>query len=103
MSPGSRLAWPRRCSLGPDRRGRRDRGGGQAVQLGELPRAVLHCVLASASYRATEIDTVFRPDRSQAFLTSARTWVDAHTDQAISVGSLLLGFWLTGDSLYLIT
>jgi hypothetical protein len=50
-----------------------------------------------------EIDTVFRPDRSQAFLTSARTWVDAHTDQAIIVGSLLLGFWLTGDSLYLIT
>jgi len=38
----------------------------------------LYCVLASASYLAMEIYTVFRPDRSQAFLTSARTWVDAH-------------------------
>ena len=63
----------------------------------------LYCVLASASYLAMEIYTVFRPDRSQAFLTSARTWIDAHTDQAIIVGSLLLGFWLIGDSLYLIT
>jgi hypothetical protein len=63
----------------------------------------LYCVLASASYVAMEIYTVFRPDRSQAFLTSARTWIDAHTEQAIIVGSLLLGFWLIGDSLYLIT
>ena len=63
----------------------------------------LYCVLASASYLAMEIYTVFRPDRSKTFLTSARTWIDAHTEQAIIVGSLLLGFWLIGDSLYLIT
>ena len=63
----------------------------------------VYCVLASASYLAMEIYTPFRPDRSQAFLTSARTWVHAHTDQAIIVGSLLLGLWLIGDSLYLIT
>jgi hypothetical protein len=40
----------------------------------------LYCVLASASYLAMEIYTVFRPDRSQTFLTSARTWIDAHTE-----------------------
>ena len=28
--------------------------------------------------------------------------MDTHTDQVIIVGSLLIGFWLIGDSLYLI-
>ena len=45
---------------------------------------------------------MFRPDRSRAFLASARAWIDAHTDQAIILGSLILGFWLIGNSLYLI-
>jgi threonine/homoserine/homoserine lactone efflux protein len=62
----------------------------------------LYCVLASASYLAMEIYTVFRPERSQAFLVWVRTWIDAHTDQAIIVGSLLIGLWLIGDSIYLI-
>jgi threonine/homoserine/homoserine lactone efflux protein len=60
------------------------------------------CVLASASYLAMELYTVFRPDRSQVFLAGVRTWIDAHTDQAIIIGSLVLGFWLIGNSLYLI-
>jgi threonine/homoserine/homoserine lactone efflux protein len=62
----------------------------------------LYCVLASASYLAIEIYTAFRPDRSQALLASTRTWISAHSDQAIIVGSLILGFWLIGNSLYLI-
>ena len=49
-----------------------------------------------------EIYTVFKPERSQAFLARSRSWIDAHTDQAIIIGSLLIGFWLIGDSLYLI-
>jgi threonine/homoserine/homoserine lactone efflux protein len=60
------------------------------------------CVLASASYVAMELYTAFRPDRSQVFLASTRTWIDAHTDQAIIIGSLVLGFWLIGNSIYLI-
>jgi threonine/homoserine/homoserine lactone efflux protein len=60
------------------------------------------CVLASASYLAMELYTVFSPDRSQVFLASTRTWIDAHTDQAIIIGSLVLGFWLIGNSIYLI-
>jgi len=60
------------------------------------------CVLASASYLAMEIYTVFRPGQSQAFLGRVRTWIDAHTDQVIITGSLILGFWLIGYSTYLV-
>ncbi len=62
----------------------------------------LYCVLASSSYLFMELYTVFRPRQSQALLTRARAWIDAHTDQAVIVGSLVIGFWLIGDSLYLI-
>jgi len=62
----------------------------------------LYCVLASASYLFLEIYTAFRPARSQALMGGVRTWVDTHSDQVIIVGSLLIGFWLIADSLYLI-
>jgi hypothetical protein len=62
----------------------------------------LYCVLASSSYLAMEIYAVVRPAQSQAFLVRCRTWVDSHTDQAIIVGSLIIGFWFIADSLYLI-
>ena len=64
---------------------------------------VLYCVLASSSYLAMEIYAGFRPGQSQAFLARFRTWMDTRTDQVIIVGSLILGFWLIGNSLYLIT
>ena len=60
------------------------------------------CVLASASYLAMEIYAVFRPGQSQALLARFRTWIDSHTDQAIIVGSLILGLWLIANSIYLI-
>ena len=60
------------------------------------------CVLASASYLAMEIYAVFRPGQSQVLLARFRTWIDTHTDQVIIVGSLLLGFWLIANSIYLI-
>jgi len=62
----------------------------------------LYCVLASSSYLAMEIYAVIRPDQSQALLARTRTWIDVHTDQVIIVGSLLIGLWLIGDSIYLI-
>jgi threonine/homoserine/homoserine lactone efflux protein len=62
----------------------------------------LYCILASASYLAMEIYAVFRPDQSQAFLTRTRAWIDAHTDQAIIAGSLIIGLWLMANSIYLI-
>ena len=60
------------------------------------------CVLASASYLAIELYAGFRPAAVQAFLARLRTWMNSHTDQAIIFGSLILGFWLIANSLYLI-
>ena len=60
------------------------------------------CVLASSSYLAMEIYAVVKPRQSQALLARFRTWIDTHTDQVIIVGSLILGFWLIADSIYLI-
>ena len=62
----------------------------------------LYCVLASASYLAMETYAVFRPAQSQALLGRARAWINSHTDQVIIAGSLIIGFWLIADSLYLI-
>jgi Sap, sulfolipid-1-addressing protein len=62
----------------------------------------LYCVLASASYLALQIYAVARPGQSQALLAWFRTWIDTHTDQVIIVGSLIIGFWLIGNSIYLI-
>jgi threonine/homoserine/homoserine lactone efflux protein len=62
----------------------------------------LYCVLVSSSYLAMEIYAIVRPAQSQALLHRARTWIDSHTDQVIIAGSLIIGFWLIADSLYLI-
>ena len=62
----------------------------------------LFCVLGSASYLAMEIYAGFRPGQSQAFLARFRTWMETRTDQVIIVGSLILGFWLIANSIYLI-
>ena len=60
------------------------------------------CVLASASYLALVIYAGFRPGQSNALLGRFRTWMETHTDQVIILGSLILGFWLIANSLYLI-
>ncbi len=62
----------------------------------------LYCVLASSSYLAMEIYAVLRPAQSHAFLARFRAWIDNHTDQAIVLGSLIIGLWLIVNSLSLI-
>ena len=62
----------------------------------------LFCVLASASYLGLEIYAGFWTGQSQPFLARFRAWIDTHTDQIIIAGSLILGFWLIGKSIYLI-
>jgi hypothetical protein len=59
-------------------------------------------VLASSSYLAMEIYAGFRPMQSEAFLARFRTWMETRTDQVIIFGSLILGFWLIANSIYLI-
>jgi hypothetical protein len=63
---------------------------------------VLFCVLASSSYLAMEIYAGVRPSQSQVLLAGFRTWIDAHTDQAVIWGSLILGFWLVANGINLI-
>jgi len=60
------------------------------------------CVIATSSYITLEIYAGFRPEQSQFFLAKIRTWMNTHTDQVIIVGCLILGFWLIGNSIYLI-
>ena len=60
------------------------------------------CVLASASYLAMEIYVGLRPDKSQALLARLSSWIDAHTDQVIIFGSLVLGLYLIAKDIYLI-
>jgi hypothetical protein len=63
---------------------------------------VLFCVLGSASYLAMEIYAGLRPAKSQTLLAGFRIWIDAHTDQVIIWGSLILGFWLIANSINLV-
>jgi threonine/homoserine/homoserine lactone efflux protein len=60
----------------------------------------LFCIVATSSYLAMEIYTGIRPEPAKAFLARLRTWIDTHTDQAIIIASLVLGFWLVGKSIY---
>ena len=63
----------------------------------------LFCVIATSSILAMEIlDAGFRPQPAQAFLARLRHWIDTHTDQVIIIVSLVLGFWLVGNSIYYI-
>jgi len=62
----------------------------------------LFCAIATATYLVMEIYAGFKPAETQAFLSRTRAWIDSHTDQVIVIVSLVLGFWLIADSIYLI-
>jgi hypothetical protein len=49
-----------------------------------------------------EIYAAVRPEQSQALLARLRKWIDSHTDQVIIYGSLILGFWLIANSIYVL-
>jgi hypothetical protein len=63
---------------------------------------VLFCLLATSSFLAMELYAAFAPAAASARLGQMREWIDGHKDQAIIVGSLVVGFWLAGHSIYLI-
>lgn len=60
----------------------------------------MFCVVSSSTYLAMEIYAAVKPENTQAFLTRIRTWIDTHTDQVIVFGSIGLGFWLVGKSIF---
>ncbi|MEV7774367.1 GAP family protein [Kitasatospora sp. NPDC086791] len=57
------------------------------------------CVLATSSQLAMEFYTVFAPDAAETRLEQLRRWIVDHQEQAIVVLSLVIGFWLVGQSL----
>jgi threonine/homoserine/homoserine lactone efflux protein len=63
---------------------------------------ILYCVLASSSYLAMQIYAMVRPSQSQQMLARFRAWIDAHTDQAVIGGSLIIGLYLIAKDIYLI-
>jgi hypothetical protein len=61
------------------------------------------CVLATSSFLYLELYATFRPTPAAARLKALRAWLDTHQDQVIVVVLLLLGSWLAGKSIYLLT
>jgi Sap, sulfolipid-1-addressing protein len=63
---------------------------------------IVFCLICTASILAMELYAVFSPEASKQRLDGLRNWINTHRDQAIIVLSLIIGFWLVGDSTYLI-
>jgi hypothetical protein len=70
--------------------------------VGDWLALVMFCLLATSSFLVMELYAALSPEAAQAGLGRIRTWIDAHTDQAIIIGSLALGGLLLADSIYLI-
>ncbi|MEY2226388.1 GAP family protein [Streptomyces sp. BF23-19] len=61
------------------------------------------CLLASSGLLAAELYMVFAPEAAQDRLLRMRAWMEGHKDEAIVFVCLLLGLWLTGQSIYELT
>ncbi|MFD7443324.1 GAP family protein [Streptomyces sp. NPDC059909] len=61
------------------------------------------CLLATASLLAAELYMVFAPEAAGARLRAMRDWLERHEEPAIVFGCLILGLWLTGNSIYQLT
>jgi hypothetical protein len=61
---------------------------------------ILFCLVSTSTYLVMEIYAGFRPAQTQALLERIRNWIDTHTDQVIIIGSVVLGFYLIGKSVY---
>ncbi|MEV1051943.1 GAP family protein [Streptomyces sp. NPDC049887] len=61
------------------------------------------CILATASLLTAELYTVFAPEAAGVRLKRLRSWLQEHQEPAIIVGCLVMGLWLTGNSIYQLT
>jgi len=55
------------------------------------------CLLATSSFIVLELYAVFAPAASTA-LAALRSWLDAHGNEVLIILCLVVGFWLTGQS-----
>jgi hypothetical protein len=69
---------------------------------GDWLALIFFCLIATSSFLVIELYTVFAPEAAGARMELVRKWIDVHTEQAIVVGSLVVGFWLLADSIYVI-
>ena len=58
------------------------------------------CLLATSSFVALELYSVRAPAAASTRLAALRTWLDTHGHQVIIVVCVVLGLWLTGQSIY---
>jgi hypothetical protein len=61
----------------------------------------LFCLLATSSFIVLELYAVFAPAAGTQ-LAALRTWLDRHGNQVIIIVCLVLGVWLTGQSIRLL-
>jgi threonine/homoserine/homoserine lactone efflux protein len=69
---------------------------------GDWVALVGFCLLAALSFLVLELYMTFSPEAAGVRFGQLQTWIDTHEDQLIVVGSLVVGAWLLGKSLYLI-
>src|SRR5215469_2699213 len=67
---------------------------------GDWLALVAFCLLATSSFLAMELYAAFAPAAAGARFERIHKWINTHQDQAIVVGSLAVGAWLLGHSLY---
>lgn len=59
------------------------------------------CLLATSSFLVLELYSVFAPAASTR-LAALRTWLDEYGTQVLIAVCLVVGFWLAGQSSYLL-
>jgi hypothetical protein len=70
---------------------------------GDWLALVSFCLLATSSFAALELYAVRSPVAARIRLAELRTWLDAHGNEVIIVVCLVLGLWLTGQSIYMLS
>ena len=61
------------------------------------------CLLATSSFMVLELYAVRAPTAAGTRMAAWQTWLDAHGNHVIIVVCLVLGLWLTGQSIYTLT
>ena len=69
---------------------------------GDWLALVFFCLLATSTFLVMELYAAFSPVAAADRLEGVHKWIDAHQDQAIVIGALVVGAWLLGNSIYLI-
>ena len=70
--------------------------------LGDWLALIVFCLLAMSAFLVMEVYAAFSPEAAQERLGRVRAWIDAHTDQAIIAGALVLGCFFLADSIFLL-